>query len=111
MTGRQKLIAIKLVHTAVWLFFNFVIFYMLYAVIVKEIGTLYWICLGLILLEGIILLAFKMFCPLTLMARKFSDSGKHNFDIYLPEWLAKHTKLIYTSLVVVSIVIMLFRLL
>lgn len=111
MTGRQKLIAIKLVHTAVWLFFNYVIFYMLYAVIVNEIGTLYWICLGLILLEGIILLAFKTFCPLTLMARKFSDSGKHNFDIYLPEWLAKHTKLIYTSLVVVSIVIMLFRLL
>lgn len=111
MTGRQKLIAIKLVHTAVWLFFNFVIFYMLYAVTVNEIGTLYWICLGLILLEGLTLLVFRMFCPLTLMARKFSDSGKHNFDIYLPEWLAKYTKLIYTSLVVVSIVIMLFRLL
>ncbi len=111
MTGRQKLIAIKLVHTAVWLFFNFVIFYMLYAVTMNEIGTLYWICLGLILLEGLTLLVFRMFCPLTLMARKFSDSGKHNFDIYLPEWLAKYTKLIYTSLVVLSIVIMLFRLL
>jgi hypothetical protein len=111
MTGRQKLIAIKLVHTAVWLFFNFVIFYMLYAVMVNKIGTMYWICLGLILLEGITLLAFRMFCPLTLIARKFSDSGRHNFDIYLPEWLAKHTKLIYTSLVVISIVIMLFRLL
>ncbi|MBX7042963.1 MAG: hypothetical protein K1X85_08670 [Ignavibacteria bacterium] len=111
MTGRQKLIAIKFVHTAVWLFFNFVIFYMLYAVIVNKIGVLYWICLGLILLEGFTLLAFKMFCPLTVMARKYSDSGRHNFDIYLPEWLAKYTKLIYTSLVVVSIVIMLFRLL
>ena len=34
------------------------------------------------------------------MARKYSDSTKANFDIYLPEWLAKYNKEIYTTIVV-----------
>ena len=35
-----------------------------------------WIGLGLFALEGIVLLLFKMMCPLTMMARKYSDSQK-----------------------------------
>lgn len=49
--------------------------------------------------------------PLTLVARKYSDSVRDNFDIYLPEWLARHTKVIYTSLVVLILLITLYQLL
>ena len=100
MTNNNKLILIKVLHTLVWIFFNVVIFYMLYAVILNKIDKWLWVCYGLIVLEGITLLLFKMFCPLTVWARKYSDSTKENFDIYLPNWLAKYNKLIYTSIVV-----------
>lgn len=101
---------IKIIHTVVWIFFNVVIFYLLYAVIANKIDFLVWIGLGLFLLEGIVLLLFKNMCPLTVMARKYSDSQKNNFDIYLPEWLAKYNKLIYSIILLIVILILIYRL-
>jgi len=95
MSDRHKLIAVKLFHTAVWLFMNVVIFYLLYAVITDRIDRWAWIALAIIGLECLVLLVFKMACPLTLVARRYSASTKANFDIYLPEWLARNNKLIY----------------
>lgn len=111
MTNESKLRIIKVVHTIVWIFFNVVIFYMLYAVLVNKIDIWLWICYGLILLEGLILLIFKLYCPLTIWARKYSSSYKENFDIYLPNWLAKYNKQIYTSLVAVITIFTIIRLL
>jgi uncharacterized membrane protein YhaH (DUF805 family) len=105
-----KLIIIKSIHTLIWFFFNVVIFYMLYAVVTNRIDQWLWIGYGFFILEGIILLIFKFFCPLTLLARRYSDSGKANFDIYLPEWLAKNNKLIYLSLLFVIFLITIYRL-
>ena len=110
-TNNSKLQLIKLVHTVVWIFFNVVIFYMLYAAWTNKIDIWLWLCYGLILLEGLTLLIFKLFCPLTIWARKYSDSTKENFDIYLPNWLAKYNKQIYTSIVVGITVIVIIRLL
>lgn len=109
MTDEGKLRMIRIVHTLVWIFFNVVIFYMLYAVIVGKIDIWLWVCYGLILAEGLTLLLFKMYCPLTVWARKYSDSNKENFDIYLPNWLAKYNKLIYTSIVVFISVLAVIR--
>lgn len=110
MNSITKLRLVKLIHTIIWLFFNVVIFYLLYAVIVNKIDVWVWICLGFILLETIILLVFKKVCPVTIVARKYSDSDKDNFDIYLPNWLAKHNKLIYSAIVLVAIIILIYRL-
>ena len=106
---KNKLVAIKTLHTIIWLFYNVVIFYLLYAVIVDKIDLWVWICIGLVIMEGLVLLIFKWFCPLTIIARRYSDSTKDNFDIFLPNWLAKHNKLIYTSLFGLAIAILLFR--
>ena len=110
MNDNDKLLLIKWLHTVIWLFFNVVIFYLLYAVIADRIDIWVWICIGLVVLEGLVLLAFKLFCPLTVMARKYSDSTKDNFDIFLPNWLAKYNKLIYTSIFGMAIVILIYRL-
>ena len=110
MTPTTKLVAIKLIHTAIWIFFNVVIFYLLYAVIINKIDKWIWIGLGLILLEALVLVLFKKICPITLIARKYSDSTKDNFDIYLPNWLAKNNKLIYSCIVGLVIVILIYRL-
>jgi hypothetical protein len=109
MNSASKLILVKSLHTLIWVFFNFVIFYMLYAVIVDKIDIWLWIGYALIILEGLTLLAFKFLCPLTLVARRYSDSTKDNFDIYLPNWLAKYNKLIYTSIMVIVLILTIYR--
>lgn len=111
MSGETKLILIKIIHTLVWIFFNVVIFYMLYAVLIDRLDKWLWIGYALFILEGITLLYFKFFCPLTLIARKYSDSPKDNFDIYLPNWLARYNKLIYTSILGIIVILTIYRLL
>lgn len=111
MTNARKLVIVKVIHTLIWIFFNVVIFYLLYAVIVDRIDKWVWICLALILAEGLVLLVFRNVCPVTNVARLYSDSGRANFDIYLPHWLAKYNKQIYTVIVVIAVLVLVFRLL
>ena len=108
--NHTKLTLIKFIHTLIWIFFNIVIFYLLYAVTVNQIDRWVWICIGLIAMEGIILLVFKNICPVTLIARKYSASEKDNFDIFLPNWLAKYNKQIYSVIVFVALFILVLRL-
>ena len=110
LNGRQKLILIKGLHTVIWVFFNIVIFYLLWAVISNRIDRWVWTCLGIILGEGLLLLLFKNICPVTLMAKKFSSSDEANFDIYLPNWLAKYNKTIYTIIVFIAVLILIYQL-
>ena len=110
MTAASKLTLVKTVHTIIWVFYNLVIFYLLYAVIAGKIDKWVWTGLGLFLFEAIILIIFKMKCPLTLMARKYSNSGKANFDIYLPNWLAKNNLKIYISILAIILLILVYRL-
>ena len=106
----SKLLFIKIIHTLVWLFFNLVMFYLFYAVVTNKIDNWVWIGLGLFAVEGIVLLVFKMKCPLTVLASKETDSRADNFDIFLPNWLARYTKLIYSSLLAIVIIILAWRL-
>lgn len=109
MSPNTKLLIIKLTHTVIWVFFVAVIFYVLYSGIADTVNRYTWIGIALVIGEGFTLLIFKMFCPLTLIARKFSDSEKDNFDIFLPNWLAKHNKVIFTSIFIIAVLIVLYR--
>ena len=109
MNQSNKLLTIKIVHTVIWIFFVIVIFYILYSGISNQINAFTWVAIGLIIAEGITLVLFKMFCPLTIMARKYSDSDKDNFDIFLPNWLARYNKIIFTTIYLVGVIIVLIR--
>lgn len=105
----NKLIAIKITHTIIWVFMVAVIFYVLYSGVFDEINILTWISIGIIILEGIVLALFGMSCPLTVWARKYSDSTKDNFDIYLPNWLAKFNKQIFTTIYFLGLITVIYR--
>jgi hypothetical protein len=111
MKSETKLKLIKIIHTAIWIFFNFVIFYMLYAAIANKLDIWLWIGYGFVALEGLTLLTFKFVCPLTLIARKYSNSTMDNFAIYLPNWLSKYTFSIYTTICAIVLVITLYQIL
>jgi len=52
--------------------------------------------LSLIALVEVLVLAFNRWhCPLTRIAARYTNDRRANFDIYLPEWLAQHNKLIF----------------
>jgi hypothetical protein len=54
--------------------------------------------------EVAILVANQWRCPLTSIAARYTDERRDNFDIYLPEWLAKRNKSIFGALYVAAIV-------
>jgi hypothetical protein len=111
MKSREKLILIKTIHTLIWLFFNAVLFYMAYAVIINNINYLIWWGIGSIVIEWIVLLSFGWQCPFTILARKYSNAEMDNFDIYLPNWLAKYNKQIYITFFCLIMIGLVFRLL
>lgn len=109
MTNSAKLTIIKTAHTIIWAVFVSMIFYIVYSGVTGRITVLTWIAAGSIVFEGLILAVFKLYCPLTVLARKYSDSTRDNFDIYLPNWLAKHNKLIFTLIYLLGILLVLYR--
>lgn len=110
MTTALNLFLVKLLHTAIWAFFVTVIGYVMYCGIADEISLYTGIAAGLVILEGLVLLVFGGRCPLTLVARNYSSSDRDNFDIFLPNWLARYNKLIFTSLYVIGLILVGYRL-
>ncbi len=111
MSSTIKLFSVKLIHTVIWAFFVTVIFYVLYCGLANQLTTYTWIAIGLVVAEGLVLLVFGGRCPLTILAQNYSDSDRDNFDIFLPNWLAQYNKLIFTSLYVIGLMLVGFRLL
>ena len=95
---------IKLVHTLVWAFFASCIF---------AIPVFAWrgqfrvaaVLIAIVFLEVVVLLVNRWRCPLTNVAERYTDDRRHNFDIYLPEWVARHNKTIFGTLYVVGIIV------
>jgi len=84
---------------------------MVYAVIINKIDR--YVCIGITLfsLEVIVLLIFKNNCPLTITAHRDSNSTKNNFDIYLPNWLARNNKMIYAVFGIIFLCGLVYRIL
>jgi hypothetical protein len=96
-----QLVGIKLLHTAIWLFFAGCI------VAIPIAGALHrfrWavILTGLVLVECAILAMNRGRCPVTDLASRYTEERAHNFDIYLPVWLARWNKAIFGTLFVLG---------
>lgn len=106
-----KLFLVRLVHTLIWAFFVLVIGYILYAGVFDKIGVLVWSAIGLIILEGIVLQLNNGSCPLTPIAARYTSTRDDNFDIFLPKWLAKNNKIIFSSIWLLGVAIVVYRVL
>lgn len=103
-TDADALRMVKLAHTVVWAFF---------AGSVVAIPVLAWVgalraaavAIGVVLVEVLILVFNRMRCPLTAVAARYTDDRRDNFDIYLPEWLARHNKEVFGTLYVAGILL------
>jgi hypothetical protein len=100
---------IKVLHTIIWAFFVLIITYILYSGIFDKINIFTWISVVLILIEGIILLFNKWNCPLTILGKNYTEQTHIGFDIYLPKFIAKHNKLIFTTIYIIGLIIIMYR--
>jgi len=103
------LLFIKSIHTLVWVMFVVIIAYIIWSGVTANISVFSWLGVAAVLAEGVVLAIFKGSCPLTGVARKYSDSKKDNFDIFLPDWLARYNKLIFTILFCIGLILLLLR--
>lgn len=106
----NKLKKLKLIHTIIWYFYLLVFCYILIDLVFNLFSVFLWICIGLVFLEGIILLFNGWRCPITIKAKKLNNIEETGFDIYLPKWLAKNNKLIFSIIFFIELIILLYRL-
>jgi hypothetical protein len=111
MTQKQKLLIVKFLHTIIWTFFASLVFYVLYASLFNFIHWTVWTSIALVILEGMIIFMNGWKCPLTNVAERYTDHRADNFDIFLPAWLARHNKSIFTFLFLLGVVGILVRIL
>jgi hypothetical protein len=90
----RSLRRVKIVHTLVWA---------LFAVCIATIPVMASVgrdraavaLILVVLVEVLILMANGGNCPLTAVAAQYTWDRRANFDIYLPEWLARHNKTVF----------------
>lgn len=104
----SHLVAIKTLHTIVWAFF---VISIAAIPISASAGRFEWalVCAGIVSVEVLVLAFNRMRCPLTDVAARYTDDRRANFDIYLPEWLARHNKEIFGTLFVLGLLYTLIR--
>ena len=102
------LAAIKLVHTLIWAIFAGAILGLPVAAVARRFD---WagILTALVLIECLVLALNRGSCPLTGLAARFTGERADNFDIYLPNWLARHNKRIFGTLFIVFEIFVIWR--
>ena len=104
----NPLVAIKLLHTLVWAIMAGSILALPVTALLERFNA--GIILTVIILAECSVLALNEGkCPLTALAARFTADRADNFDIYLPNCLARYNKLIFGTLFVVNKLFVLWR--
>ncbi len=97
---------IKTIHTAIWIVMTMATFYIGYSVITMRFDALFSISIALIGGEILVILINSWRCPLTNIARRYTNETAPNFDIYLPRVIAQFNKEIFS--VILLLILMLY---
>ena len=108
VSNLTKLRLLKITHTTIWVIFaGSILAIPVFAWLGEWVYTTALILF--VLLECLILVFNRMRCPITDIAARYTDDRSDNFDIYLPQWLARHNKTIFGSLFVAGLVFTFLR--
>ena len=98
---RLALVAIKVLHTVVWVFFVACIVAVPAAAAVHRF-QLAAVFAGLVLMECLVLAVNRCRCPLTDVAARYGPETAPNFDIYLPASIARYNKQIFGAIFILG---------
>ena len=107
-SDEQALRRVKVAHTVVWA---------VLAGCIVAIPALAWLghyrgavaLILVVLVEVLVLIANGWQCPLTTVAARYTTDRRDNFDIYLPQWLARYNKVIFGSIYLFGVAVTLGR--
>jgi hypothetical protein len=102
------LAGIKLLYTAVWAMMAGSILVLPIAAFTRHFRWAFMLT-ALVVCECGILAANRGRCPMTDWAARYTEDPAANFDIYLPNWLARNNKAIFGTLFAVNELIVLWR--
>ena len=100
--------AIRFGHTVVWAFFVVCIFAIPFFTVSSNF-RLAAVFTAIVACEVGVLVLNGMRCPLTGVAARYTDDRQANFDIYLPEWLARNNKQIFGTLYAFAVLFLVLR--
>jgi hypothetical protein len=86
---RITILHVKVVHTVIFWLLSACVVHVLWSAVAGRIGTWTWVAAGLVLVEGIVLVAFGWTCPLTILTERMGAARGSVSDIFLPAWLAE----------------------
>ncbi|MBU4054174.1 MAG: hypothetical protein KKA41_07365 [Proteobacteria bacterium] len=104
ISSSGKLKIVKTVHSVIWAFLASCVVAIPFFAWHGEYSIASWL-IGIVFIEVAIIAIFGGHCPLTGIAARYTIDRRDNFDIYLPEWLARNNKLIFGSLYVIGVMI------
>lgn len=103
-----RLRRVKIVHTVIWaLFATCIAAIPVLASVGRDRAAAALILV--VLIEVLILIVNGGHCPLTAIAARYTRDRRANFDIYLPEWLARHNKVVFGLLYFAGIALTFLR--
>jgi hypothetical protein len=100
---------IKTVHTLIWAIMATAIFYIGYCVAKMDFEIPFYIALCLVLGEIVVILLNSWTCPLTNIARRYSEDTAPNFDIFLPRMIAQYNKEIFSVILFAILLLYLYN--
>ncbi len=104
----DSLRTVKLVHTIIWAFFvACIVAIPLFTALSRF--RLAFLFVAIVGFEVVVLMLNRMTCPLTDVAARYTSDRRANFDIYLPEWLARNNKTIFGTLYLMATLVLLAR--
>jgi hypothetical protein len=104
----SQLRIVKLAHTVVWAVFASCVLAIPVYVVQNRIDRAF-LLICVVSLEVIVLCVNSWRCPLTAVAARYTDNRRDNFDIYLPNWLARFNKLIFGTIFAAGILFTIIR--
>jgi hypothetical protein len=100
---------LKTIHTVIWVIMATADIAAFYLAFVGRFNL--WFFIAIVLLGGeiIVIVVNRWHCPLTDIMARYTTERRPNFDIYLPEWLAKYNIRVFSALIVLEIIAVVFR--
>ena len=102
---------VKTVHTLLFIFMIIWVSITFFTLLLDEISHLTWIGIGLILLEGSVLLVNGWKCPLTVYAENLGAGDGSVTGIFLPKFIADQMLKIFGTISAICFMMLLVRLL
>lgn len=105
MTDERRLVAVKTIHTLVWLVVESSMLYVFVAGLRNRTDRRVAIAGAIVAGESLVFAANGFRCPLTTMAESLGSDDGSVTDIYLPSWFARNLPVIHVPFIVLAVVL------